>query len=875
MSTTATDNTSSPYRNTNTANQSANFVNSAKNYLYNLFKRQVNQNREYSRDPKTPDEFRPLLQNKWQTTKNAFGTGEGTQIDVLQNKSSVQATIVDGEIRIVIDSGSQAKLLNSDSVKEMELNGSKPEQEGDALMMNEADQQSLKDVWSLLMQIKKDANSSAKLLKKLNAEAAKDAKATARVLHCIRNRILYGPEVSLKDRGNGLLSFYSVLKKWGQEGAATLELYATLDSFSHPEALSRQILAKFSETTIVIVKIVVQEEMRLGTSEEKANYWCGVLQQLKEHCLLQDIQHSKSYLVLAFHHLLSELTNHEETKLVLEKYASCIKENLAQLVEKVIGNKKLPMDSLIRSTVAITYRQCQFLMDFSKKTDSSSEAIAGVLSRIYKLTRERCLTEKHKSEDGVQFFFQCVAFQIVHASEARGAILTQLSYAHDEIIEDLSKAIFAWFKNDEVNLLQLIKSCCESEMLMEKEDSVFRGKTLSIVVCNLFNTTVNKSFNASVVKLLRETLLRCKKPVDLCMSARALNDYECKRNLLVGKLDATTLNSYFSQLSSEVLRKELENVPLEDFPKMPTLPKSTSNVSKNQSAFSDVTFGELPSDLKNKLLMFQESLTSSTKLAQLIGENASIPLLKDKIPVNQLSPQLLLEITKIHGNKFNDAKFSDLTAAKLEKGLREKAQSEVDRIYEQLINRLKTQIRCVHERKLIRQALQTLNKGELENILRRVPFTQLSDNFQYEYCEKVCKKNEGEFAKFMSNFLKPFYQMRLHQRSIKLLEVRREVIQKRFPQLEFPLTGNMLLLRWILPAIINDREWDKDPLHKSIVKTVAAILQQLTMEGEGENTQSWASVYKEIKDNYCKQHRDFIDRNSKSQETSIMLNLNQ
>lgn len=875
MSTTATDNTTSPNRNFNNANQSANFVIFAKDSLVSLFKKNVNPRHGYSGDPVTSDsdEFKPLLSHKGQTTKNAFGTEEGPQIVVLQNKSSYKAQSENGEIRLVIETDSGTKLLTPDPVQGMELHHLKSEQDGDALMMNEVDQELLKEVWDLIKQIKKDGNSSTKLLKKLNEGAAKDAKATAQVLHIIRNRMMFGPEVSLKDRVNGLLSFYSVLKNWGQEGAATLKIYATLDSSNQSETLSRQVLAKFSETTIVIVKVVIQEEMFLGITKEKANYWCGVLQKLKEHCLLQDVQHSKSYLVLAFHNLLTELTKHEETKCVVTQYAIRIKENLPQLVEKVFGNKKLPMDSLIRSTVATTYRQYQFIKEFS--SESPDEVVASVLSKIYELTYNMRIPEKHKREDEVQFFFQCVAFQTVHFIELSGPILTQLSNAHEKIVDGLASAIYAWFKKDEEILFKLIKSCCESEARTEKEDSAFRGKTLSIILSNHFNMNVNRSFHANMVKLLKGMLSQCKKPVNLCMTVRTLRDYELNRDLLLGKLDETALSNCFLGLNLNDMRQELENVPLEHFPKIAALPKPFIYSPKNHATFFDFEIGELPGDLKTKLNKIELNLTDTIKLAQLIGENPSIPLLKKKLPVNQLSLTLINEINNLHGNEYENKTVGDLIAAKLEKGLKEKIQSEVERNYEKLFDQLKTQAKRVHDKKAIQQAIQSLNKDEFEIILRRVHFTQLSAVFQNNYCEKVCEKNKTEFTDFMSKFLKSFYQTKLHQRSRKLLEIRREVIKKHFPQLEVPLTGNILLLRWILPEIVNEREWDKNPFHRSIVTTVTAILQRLSMEGEEENTQIWASVYNTIKENFHNMHQDFIDRNSKSEETSTTLKLKQ
>lgn len=721
----------------------------------------------------------------------------------------------------------------------------------------DSDKQNITIFFDSLKEIKKneDDHKLLDLFRKFNSISSKD---TGRTLYFLRNKLISDKNISQQMRQVHLMRFYDVLNTWKKDNPKSLEVFEYMSGLEEPEDLSLQIISKFSDYTIPLLQTLIVKEMQLENTVDKVHYWSCVLERLQDHCLVSDIIQEKQIFIMSFNAMLTHLKKNENTKCLIEQFASDVKKNMSSRIKHLFERRNLPTANVIERVTQFVFLQYRFLKEIPT-FNLLLEGFAGnVLISIYDCISAPKHLEQQKIDQRLQQFCKCVAIEAIRMIDGCAPIITHFANGKDDAIFGLSSAIFEQTRKSEKQLLKMIQSCCESEAQFEKPESAFRGKTVSIELSNLFSAAFNKLFNEKLIKMLKEKLNNHKKPFNLCMNVMDIHDFEVDKHC--SELDEASFNNVLMEMNDKQLKEELANIDLDSFPKLKGLPKPIVYDPKNYETYFDLPVAELSKELKAKLKRFDSSCNDKFLIGKLINFETPQPRLPFQIPIKELSKELQRELGEKVKGVDESTLVIDLPLEKLEK-TKEKVITELKNNYIKFFEQLKSEVKKVKEKKALLQFLDGLERTELKIMLSKAKFSSLSPRFRTEYCEQVCKRNESDFSLFLTGFLDSFYEMKLCPESQRLLASIRKVMKDYFPKLEIPLIANTLLLRWIIPAIHNSREFERHG-QKSIVITLTAILQQLSSEGDQSKQQPWSGVYQKVAKGYSDSHKKFIDVNS-------------
>lgn len=721
----------------------------------------------------------------------------------------------------------------------------------------DSDSQNLMTFFDVLKGIKKneDYHKLLDLFKKFDSISSKDA---GRALYFLRNELIRDKNISQQMRQVHLMRFYEVLNIWKKDKPKSLEVFEYMSGWEEPEDLSLQIISKFSDYTIPLLQTLLVNEMQLENSVDKVLYWSCVLERLQDHCLVSDIIQEKPIFIMSFNAMLTHLKKNENSKRLIEQFVLDVKKNMSNRIKRFFERANLPTASVIERVTQFVFLQYRFLKEIPTSNLLLEGFTGKVLISIYDCISAPKHLEQHKIDQRLQQFCKCVAKEAIGMIDGCAPIITHFANGKDDAIFGLSSAIFEQTRKSEEQLFKMIQSCCESEAQFEKPESAFRGKTVSIELSNLFSAAFNKSFNEKLIKMLKEKLNQSKKPFNLCMNLMEIHDLEENKHCF--ELDEASFNNVFMEMNDKQLKEELASIELESFPKVKGLPKPWVYDPKNYESYFDLPVGELSNELKAKLKRFDSSCNDKISIGKLTNFETPLPRLPYQIPIKELSKELFKELCEKNKGIDESKLVIDLPLENLYK-TKEKVITEVQLNYKKFFEQLKSEVKKVKEKKVLLQFLDGVERTELKTMLSKAKFSSLSPRFRTEYCEQVCKRNESDFSLFLTGFLDSFYEMKLCPEAQRLLASLRKVMKNCFPTLEIPLVSNILLLRWIIPAIHNSREFERHG-QKSIVITLTAILQQLSSEGDQSKQQPWSRVYQKVAKGYSESHKKFIDVNS-------------
>ncbi len=743
-----------------------------------------------------------------------------------------------------------------------------------SLEMREHDKQNLLTFLDSLIQIQKmeDEKQLLDILKKFNTINFTD---TGRALYFLRNHLICDKNISPFYCQVHLTHLYSILDECKKEMPQVIKVFQTLAFLQDPEELSLQILTKFSEHTIPMLHILIQKEILLEESIEKLHFWSVVLGNIQDHCLLTDILEEKSLFVVSCNRMLLQLKKNNDLKNFIEQISLDIRKHLSKRIKRLFERSNLNISSVVAVTVDFVFLQYHFLKDTPSGNVLLEKFIGNVLSGIYENIFLSIL-EPQKKDLRLQQFCKHVASEtiammgesLVSKSTisrcASGAIITQIALNKEDVIPRLAFAIFDQTRKSDEVLFAFIFDCCECEAEYEKVDSVFRNKTVSFEISNLFASSVNKSFNADVIKLLKKHLSLWKDASALCINAIDIHEYEHTKNKQWEGLEKLAFDNIVVSMNEDELKKELSAIDIDSLPKLKNLVRPNRHYDpKNFAMFFDCQVGELSANLKKSLMKLIPECGDLVSLSSLPLEPVDRRLLYH-VEVNEL-PEWLFKEIKVAlklTEKEESQLLCDLPLEKLSQQLMAKINAEVSESYKKFFYKLVLDVIRIKEKKVLLVYFGGFKRIDLEKVLSQVKFSHLSPKFRLNICDEICRLNEPQFTLFLTGFLKEFYEMRLSAKAQHILALRKKVIANRFPKLELPLVANMLFLRWIIPNIINNREWDKHPYQKSVIKTLTAILQKMSTEYSDDIVQSWTSVYLKVSKGYSEAHRKFIEANS-------------
>ncbi len=693
------------------------------------------------------------------------------------------------------------------------------------------------------------------LFKKFDSISSKD---TGRALYFLRNKLISDKNISMQMRQVYLMRFYDVLNTWKKDKPKSLEVFDYMSGLEDPEDLSLQIISKFSDYSIPLLQTLIVNEMQLGNDLDKVRCWSCVLERLQDHCLVSDIIQEKQIYIMSFNAMLTHLKKNGNSKCLIEQFAPEVKKNMSTRIKRLFERGNLPTSSVIERVTQFVFLQYRFLKEIPTLNVLLEGFTGNVLISIYDCISVPKHIEQQKIDQRLQQFCKCVAREAISMIDSCAPIITHFANGKNDAIFGLSSAIFEQTRKTEEQLFKMIQSCCESEAQFEKPDSAFRGKTVSIELCNLFSAVVNKPFNEKLIRMLKEKLNHSKKPYYLCMNLMDIHEFE--EDKYCYELDEASFNNVFMEMNDKQIKEELATIDLDSFPKVKGLPKPSVYDPKNYESYFNLPVGELSNELKAKLKRFDSSCNDAISISKLVNFETPLPRLPYFIPIKELSKELHKELCEQIKELDESTLVINLPLEKLEK-TKEKVVAEVKQNYTKFFEQLKSEVKKAKEKKALLQFLDGIERTELKIMLTKAKFSSLTPRFRTEYCEQVCKKNESDFSLFLTGFLDSFYEMKLCPEAQRLLASIRKVMKGHFPKLEIPLVANLVLLRWIIPAIHNSREFEKSG-QKSIVITLTAILQQLSSEGDQTKQQPWSGVYQKVAKGYSDSHKKFIDVNS-------------
>ncbi len=731
-----------------------------------------------------------------------------------------------------------------------------------SLDMRGDDKQNLFTFLDALIQIQKkdDEKKLLDILKKFNNNNFTD---TGRALFFLRNHLICDKNISLFYRHFHLTHFYSVLEEWKKEAPQALKVYQVLALLQDPEELSLQILTKFSEQTIPMLQILIQKEILLGESIEKLHFWSVGLGNIQDQCLVTDILEEKSLFVVSCNRMLSQFKKNNDLKNFIEQFSLDIRKHLSKRIKRLFERSNLNVSSVVAVTVDFVFLQYHFLKDLPSGNLLLEQFIGNVLSGIYE-NLISSIVEPQKKDLRLQQFYKHVASETIAMMGesmvskstisrcASGPIITHLAQNKEDVIPGLAFAIFDQTRKSDDVFFAFIFDCCDCEADYEKVDSVYRNKTVSFELSNLFASTINKQFNADVIKLLKKHLSLWKDASALCINAIDIHDYEQTKNKQWEGLEKLAFDNIVVSMNEDELRKELSGIDIDSLPKLKNLVKPNRHYDpKNFAIFFDCPVGELSANLKKGLRMLIPDCGDHVSLASLPLEPVDRRLLYH-VEVNELSEGLIKEI-KIAlklTEKGESQLLCDLPLEKLSQQLIAKINAEVSESFKKFFYKIILDVIRIKEKKVLLAYFGTFKRMDLEKVLSQVKFPHLSPKFRLNICDEICRLNEPQFTLFLSGFLKEFYEMRLSPKAQHILALRKkEIVRIGFPKLEIaPLVANGMLFLHLTDYsdIINSREWDKHPYPKICDYYSGKLMLKMSLEYSDDIVQSWTAVYLKV-----------------------------